>query len=289
MKQSFWVGLLALVGMFVSTEVRGDIVVPPQCRVKAVVKSGKGSVSGAGTYAEGRTVTLKAKAASGYRFLRWDACCMPLDEDASKSATLKFRVYDAQTVSAYFKKKPALVKPSAGDGKSSEYVKLTWKKASGAVSYKIRRGRSSDYAKSKVVGSTAGTSYIDYCCPEEANGSGKFYYWVMSVDSTGKAFVSKSKYDVGYPKNLSKISGAGTVVVGESYSYRVKTNCSEGLSGAFKWKIVSGGTCATISSRGVLKAKKAGKVVIQAVYRGKTMKRTITIKKACTDCELRAP
>ena len=279
MKKVFVCCALVLAGLFAGSEV----MAASTCKIKAVVASGKGKVTGSGTYTVGKTAVIKATPASGYRFLRWESCCRAID---TTSTTLKYKIYEKypETVYAYFKKKPSIVKPAAADGKSSLGVKLTWKKASGAVSYKIRRGKSSTYSKSSVIWSGNDLSYFDYSCPEEANSSGKFYYWVMSVDSTGKAFASKAKYDVGYPKNLSKIYGPSTVGVGKSETYMVSSNCSPERKGSFGWKIVSGGTCATISSTGYLKAKRAGTVVIQAKYRGKTMKKTVKISKSVPDC-----
>jgi hypothetical protein len=40
-----------------------------------VAVSGRGSVTGAGTYADGTRVTVKAKAARGWRFSRWAGAC----------------------------------------------------------------------------------------------------------------------------------------------------------------------------------------------------------------------
>lgn len=280
-------GLLMIAGLLTGMEAQADIPAPRPSRIKTVVKSGKGTISGAGTYQIGRTITLKATPASGYRFLHWGACCEDID---STSSTLKYKVRVSTSIYAYFKKKPTVVTPSAADGKSALGVKLTWKKASGAVSYKIRRGKSSDYSKSVVIAHTDALSYFDDTCPEDANSKGKFYYWIMSIDSTGKAFGSKSKYNTGYPKNLARIRGSSKRKVGDSVYYQIDSNCTDMRKGSFGWRIVSGGQYATISSKGLFKAKKAGKVVIQATYRGKTMKKTITILKPpvphCTECGL---
>lgn len=247
-------------------------------KIKAVVKSGKGSVSGAGTYAKGKTATLKAKPASGYRFLRWASCCEAFSPEVESSSTLKYEVYGSSTLYAYFKKKPAVPKPSVK--RYSTKVKLTWKKSSGAVSYKIRRGKSKTYSKSTVIASgVTGTSFNDEHCWEE----GSFYYWVVPVDSTGKSFYSKSKYRAGRAALSVKVGGSSSLTVGESEQYQVFLMCSL-LSGKYKWKIVSGTKYATISSTGVLKAKKAGKVVIQCTYKGKSAKKTVIITKDCPSC-----
>ena len=115
------------------------------------------------------------------------------------------------------------------------------------------------YSKSTVIASgVTGTSFNDEHCWEE----GTFYYWVVPVDSTGKSFYSKSKYRAGRAVLSVKVGGSSSLTVGESEQYQVLLMCSL-LSGKYKWKIVSGTKYATISATGVLKAKKAGKVVIQ--------------------------
>lgn len=247
------------------------------CKVGAKVMSGKGTVTGAGSYRMGATVTLKAKPASGYRFLRWESCCSDLD---AVSSTLRERVEESTTYYAYFKKKSVVPKPSVASGKYTDRIRVSWKASSGAVSYKIRRGRTTTYSKSRVIAEVEGTAYNDYTCWED----GKYYYWILPVDSTGKAFASKSKYAGGRAKIFVEVYGASTLAKGESYQYSMGTACTPGRYGKWKWRIVSGSAYATLSSTGVLRGKKAGRVVIQGTYKGKTVKKAVRITNECDYC-----
>lgn len=95
-------------------------------------------------------------------------------------------------------------------------------------------------------------------------GTGTVY---ATVIVNGKKAVRKVTVNVG------DISGKGTVKVKKSLKLSVK-----GISGKVKWS-VNKKKLATISSKGVLKAKKKGKVTITAKVGNYTMKKTITIKK----------
>lgn len=256
--------------------IRADAA--PRCRVKVAVKSGKGTVSGAGVYTQGKTISLKAKPASGYRFLRWAACCEDFEPTVAAASTLRYRVEESTTLYAYFKKKPVVPKPSIST--SSTRIKLSWKKSSGASYYIIRRGKSKNYANSAIIDETSGTTYYDYHCWEE----GTFYYWILPVDSTGKAFVSKAKYKAGRAKLKVSVFGSSSLSVGDVEQYVIGRACSVMGAGKYAWKIISGGKYATLSSTGVLRAKKAGKVVIQATYKKKKAKKTIVISKDCPEC-----
>lgn len=95
-------------------------------------------------------------------------------------------------------------------------------------------------------------------------GTGTVY---ATVIVNGKKAVRKVTVNVG------DISGKGTVKVKKSLKLSVK-----GISGKVKWS-VNKKKLATISSKGVLKAKKKGKVTVTAKVGNYTMKKTITIKK----------
>lgn len=95
-------------------------------------------------------------------------------------------------------------------------------------------------------------------------GTGTVY---ATVIVNGKKAVRKVTVNVG------DISGKGTVKVKKSLKLSVK-----GIPGKVKWS-VNKKKLATISRKGVLKAKKKGKVTVTAKVGNYTMKKTITIKK----------
>ncbi|MBO5302565.1 MAG: LamG domain-containing protein [Lachnospiraceae bacterium] len=90
---------------------------------------------------------------------------------------------------------------------------------------------------------------------------------IVKVNVSGKTVTRRVTVNVG------DISGKGTVKVKKSIKLTVK-----GISGKVKWS-VDKKKLATINSKGVLKAKKKGKVVVTAKVGNYTMKKTITIKK----------
>ena len=164
-------------------------------------------------------------------------------------------------------------KPSASDGKYRCRVRVAWKSVPGAVRYKVRRGNSGNYSKSRVIATTKRTSYMDWDAREDA----KCYYWIVPVDSRGKRYVGKSRYDAGHVKPVVRIWGAEALCAGDKEEYALVFSCSEAI-GKYGWKIVSGGNRATISKSGVLHAKKPGKVVIQAKVLGKSTRLVVTVK-----------
>ena len=281
MKWSKFMVLAALATAICFTGL-ADLVPPPRkYKLSASVGSGKGSVSGSGTYRAGAKVTIKATPASGYKFKAWSVpnCieCAGYSQNGYLTSVLKWVMEEGNSiVRADFKKKLVVPKPSASDGKYTGGVRVTWKKSSGAVRYKIRRGKSTTYSKSTVIATVEGASYLDAdICGE----MGKRYYWVVPIDKDGDGYADKGKYDVGSAKLVVKIGGPSVLYVGEKNQYSLEAICSL-VVGNRKWKIVSGGDCASISKSGVLTAKRPGKVVIQGTAWGKTVKKTITIKKA---------
>ena len=89
----------------------------------------------------------------------------------------------------------------------------------------------------------------------------------VKITSGGKSVSKKIAFQVG------EITGAKSVKVKKSITLKVT-----GLSGKVKWS-VDKKKLASISSKGKLKAKKAGKVKVTAKVGKVTMKKTITIKK----------
>ena len=257
-----------------------DLVPPPQkYKLSVTIGSGKGSVSGAGTYKPGTKVTVRATPASGYKFKSWSVSdcsdCAGYSQNGYASSVMKWVMGKGKSVvKANFKKKLAVPKPSASDGKYAGGIKVTWKKSSGAVRYRVRRGKSKTYSKSSVVATVEGTSYFD---TDVCGEMGKQYYWILPVDKDGSGYSAKAKFDVGHAKLVVKVGGPSSLYVGEKYQYSMQAICSD-VVGNRKWKIVSGGQFASLSKAGILTAKKAGKVVIQGTAWGKTAKKTITIK-----------
>ena len=164
-------------------------------------------------------------------------------------------------------------RPSASDGKYVCKIKVVWKAVPGAVRYKVRRGDSKSYSKSRVIATTKRTSYMDRYAREDA----KCYYWIVPVDSRGKRHVGKSRYDAGYVKPVVRISGAKALCVGDKEEYILAFTCSA-THGKYGWKVVSGRNRATISKTGVLHAKRPGKVVIQAKVLGRNARLAVIVK-----------
>ena len=72
---------------------------PKECAVSAAVNGGKGgTVSGAGTFRKGKTVTLTATPDAGYVFDHWKRA----DGTTSTDKSLAFMVTEDETVTAYF-------------------------------------------------------------------------------------------------------------------------------------------------------------------------------------------
>lgn len=166
--------------------------------------------------------------------------------------------------------------PSATDGKYLYGVRVSWKAVKYAQKYQIRRATSANYSKSKVIATVTGTSYYDkttQCYPKK-----KFYYWVVPYNLAGKGFKNTKRYNSGYTKRGFKVSVDDTTpYVGERvYFWASDGVCHEIAPSACKYTIVSGSSCASISKKGFLTAKKAGTVKVKVTWKG--LNRTITIK-----------
>ena len=121
-------------------------------------------------------------------------------------------------------------------------AQVIWDRAKGSVSVDKKTG--------KVTGKKAGAGTV-----------------TVKVKAGGKTVTKKVKFQVG------DITGAATVKAKKSITLKVT-----GLSGKVKWS-VDKKKLATISSKGKLKAKKAGKVTVTAKVGNVTMKKKVTIKK----------
>ena len=168
--------------------------------------------------------------------------------------------------------------PSASDGKYAGYVRVTWKPVTGANFYKVRRATSSNYTKSKVIATVTGTSYKDK--HPAAHPRKKYYYWIVPYVEPGQGKKNAARSDSGYAKQILDVEAPGVMTVGGTWKFRVSGNKGQTLKAAdCKWKIVSGANCATLSKKGVLKAKEEGTVVVQASYNGVKVQVTVQIVK----------
>ena len=167
--------------------------------------------------------------------------------------------------------------PTASDGRYSGYVRLTWKAVAGADHYKIRRATSRDFSKSKVIATVYGTSYKDRHPAKRPRK--KYHYWVVPYVWTGQGRKDAGRSDSGYARQLLRLEpSSGVVTAGSVWRFSVSGNNGQSMAPAdCRWRIVSGGDCATISRSGRLKAKKEGVVEVEAAYNGATARSTIQI------------
>ncbi len=128
-----------------------------------------GSVSGAGSYISGASVTLKAVPKSGYRFVRW----LEGSTAVSTNAEYKFSINKSRTFKAEF----TLIGIPAVKASSAGYsgIKLSWNAVLGAKEYEIYRATSSagTYAK---ISLTTSIGYAD-----TGLTSGVTYYYKVRV------------------------------------------------------------------------------------------------------------
>ncbi len=135
------------------------------------------------------------------------------------------------------------------------------------------------------------TTQIAVNCPDAIKNAGSTVTYratgSVSVNSAGKVTAKKAGAGTVYVKvkalgksitrkltfNVGDITGSSSVKVKKSITLKIS-----GLSGKVKWS-VSNKKIATISSKGKLKAKKAGKVTVTAKVGSVTMKKVITVKK----------
>lgn len=167
-------------------------------------------------------------------------------------------------------------KPDASDGTHSSCVKIVWKAVENASYYKIRRAPSADYSKSKVIATVYGTVYKDRdaaCDPGR-----KYYYWVCPYNACGRGKKNADAFNRGYAKvRFDVLVPECLLFAGDRIQLGVDAGCAEIKPSACTWKITSGSSRATVSKKGVLTARKAGKVVVSVTYRGVTKKKSIVI------------
>ena len=197
---------------------------------------------------------------------------------AGALADLRAEKYDVTLYGGppFDRKQLVVPTPSASDGKYSGYVRVKWKSVAGANFYKVRRATSSDYSKSKVIATVTGTSYKDK--HPATHPRKKYYYWIVPCVEAGQGKKNAARLDSGYVKQILDVEAPGVMTVGGTWKFRVSGNKGQTLKAAdCKWKIVSGANCATLSKKGVLKAKEEGTVVVQASYNGAKIQVTVQI------------
>ena len=95
----------------------------------------------------------------------------------------------------------------ASDGTATDWITVTWEAVDGAVSYRVLRATSDAVADAVVVGTSAGTSWMD-----RAAECGTVYtYWVVAVGANISGEASAS--DEGYlrlpaPTDVTASNGA---------------------------------------------------------------------------------
>jgi uncharacterized repeat protein (TIGR02543 family) len=182
-----------------------------------------GTVSGGGTYAFGKSVTVKAAPKDGFHFVRWLEGSTPV----STSAAYTFAVRANRTLKAEF---AANDKPYA-QAASAAYnsIKLTWSIVPGMAKYEIFRATAvkGTYAR---LGETAGKTYNN-----TGLATGKIYYYKVRPYrmSGGKKIIGKESAVV----SAKPVPGAPTSVKAASAAYNsIKISWGK-VSGATKYEI----------------------------------------------------
>ena len=110
---------------------------------------------------------------------------------------------------------------SASDGTSTAGVIITWSAQSGATSYRVVRGSSSNFENASIVQTVTGTSYTD----TSALAGITYYYWVVAVKSSGNI---TSSCNTGYRASSSGGGGSGSGTSYDGQPYTVKFNANGG-------------------------------------------------------------
>lgn len=162
-------------------------------------------------------------------------------------------------------------RPSASDGTSSSYIRITWSRVSGARGYYVKRSTSSSYSSATTL-KKVGASVVALK-DSSATAGRTYYYWVCPI-SGSEYWYDTSKYDSGYRKGSSSTSmtGASTVKVGTYITLTLKGgNAAWYTSNANGYLLSSSGRSVR------LQGLKPGSVTVYAKYNGKTYSKTITV------------
>ena len=117
---------------------------------------------------------------------------------------------------------------NASDGTSTDGVIITWSSQSGATSYRVVRGNSSNFQNASQLTTVTGTSYTD----TTAVAGTTYYYWVVAVKSSGNI---TSSSNTGYRASSSggssgsgSGSGSGSSYNGQPYTVKFNANGGTG-------------------------------------------------------------
>ncbi|MFZ5975714.1 MAG: InlB B-repeat-containing protein [Bacillota bacterium] len=181
-----------------------------------------GTVSGAGVYNSGATVTVRATPNQGYRFVRW----LEGGAQVSASASYAFTAATNRTLTAEFAAiaTPELTAASAGYNS----VKLTWTSASGAAGYEVYRATSGgSYNKIKTL---SATSYTD-----TGLTTGVGYYYKVRAYCTAGSTTTYGGYSGS--KYAKPVPAAPASVKAVSASYTSIKISWGAVSGATAYKV----------------------------------------------------
>lgn len=192
-----------------------------QYTIKATANSSSyGTISGAGKYFIGTSVTLTATPKEGYRFIRW------LEGRTTLTYGLEyaFTAGANRTFKAEFAKigTPSVKATAAG----YDSVVLGWKAETGAAEYEICRS-SSNRGPFATIASTASTSYTD-----TGLDTGTTYYYKVRVKCTTGSVTTHGSYST--VRNAKPILAKPTAVqaaVVSSSSAQITWGAAPGASG----------------------------------------------------------
>jgi len=162
--------------------------------VSATANNSYGSISGAGTYNAGTSVTLSATPSNGYRFVRW----LKGGAQISADAIYTFTVSESCTFTAEFAAIEIPAVSANATGPAS--VTVNWGAVTGAAGYQVWRSTYADSGYSKIA-TTADIQYID-----SGLVAGTTYYYKVAAyctASTATTVGSLSSYASAIPASLT--------------------------------------------------------------------------------------
>ena len=167
-------------------------------------------------------------------------------------------------------------------------IQLTWSGGSGATSYNVWRGTTTNLANASKIKTGASSPYTDASSALVAGT--RYYYWIEAVGSGGSAY---SGCDWGIkvaptPTLTSlTIGGASDVAAGAGTQYACTANWSDGnqttVTTSATWSIDAGSTYGDIGSTGYFTAystSTGGDVVLRAAYGGKSATKAVHVAAA---------
>ena len=129
---------------------------------------------------------------------------------------------------------------SASDGTYTDKVKVSWDSASGATSYEVWRGTSSNSGSSSIIKSTTSTYYYDTTATQGTT----YYYWVKSINVGGSSI---SSYNTGYRQVSPPSAPSGVSASDGTYTDKVKISWNS-RSGATSYEVWRGTSSSSSSA-----------------------------------------